>query len=419
MRIRSILLSPYFLCCALLYGQATQDQAPHVQSPVVLPDGRVTFNLVAPNAATVKMTGTYPISNGYQPNLTQVPLTKDDKGVWTVTLGPFKPDVYNYAYIVDGVRALDPLNVHMSHNSSWVMVPGPGSDNYNINNVPHGQIHEVWFPSPTLNMMRRMEIYTPPGYEDSTARYPVLYLLHGGGADELSWLGAGREPEILDNLIAKGKAVPMIVVMPAGDDKHPLAPVDATVPPVPLDPSRPFGPVTRESRYFPKSIAPEIVPYVDKHYRTKADRDDRAIAGLSMGGEATLLAGLNNLDTFSWMGMFSSAAPDEAHIDIPLPADASSRRGPELGHSIDPAKYEAVFPMMNQDLNKKMHLFYWSIGNSDGLLEINMAVKKVMDEKGVKYVWSEVPGYGHEYGIWRQALQDFSSRLFKPASAGM
>lgn len=390
-------------------------------SPQVHSDGTVTFNLFAPKASSVALDGDYPLAADFHGGRKNTSLVKDGNGEWSVTVGPLKPDLYNYVFIVDGIRTLDPMNVHLSRSSAairitnWVIVPGSASANYQINDVPHGQLSEVWYSSPFIKSMRRMLVYTPPGYDAGSTRYPVLYLYHGGGEDEFAWSVLGRAPQILDNLIAQGKTVPMIVVMPSWNMNENFSPSDANSVRTPN-----FGPLKRDlpsSMSYGESVVRDLIPYVDKTYRTIADRDHRAVAGSSAGGMQALLTGFQHLDAFSWVGLLSPALARTpgAEIQIPLPPDADTRRGPDLGTSIDPVKFAEYFPMLGPNLNRQLHLLYFSVGGSEGLLEEEQAGRKVFDEKGVQYKWVERPGYGHEWAFWRQDLEDFSELLFKPA----
>jgi hypothetical protein len=194
-------------------GGPGQPQGP--ASPEILPDGKVVFRLASPTETPVTLSGDWPIGNNKA-------MTRDEKGIWSITVGPLKPEFYSYWFTLDGVRTLDPRNVFTARDGarygSSLRIPGEGSADYQVNDVPHGTLSQVWCPSPTLDMTRRMYVYTPPGYESSGKnRYPVLYLLHGGGGDEDAWTSLGRAPQILDNLIAQGKAKPMIVVMTNGN----------------------------------------------------------------------------------------------------------------------------------------------------------------------------------------------------------
>jgi enterochelin esterase-like enzyme len=416
MRANSV--CPAFLLILLLGGigwaQMTMvPQATAAPSPVVQADGTVSFHLLAPTASSVSLDADYPISpSGYGNTRKQLPLTKDDKGDWSLTVGPLKPEFYGYSFLVDGARVPDPQNVRMTRDGlrylNWAVVTGPGSANYEFNDLPHGQIAKVWYPSPTLQLTRRMLVYTPPGYETGNARYPVLYLIHGGGGDEEAWTDMGRAPEIFDNLLAQGKMVPMIVVMGNGNEWQSLSPNDK---PVPNPPGTPSGKILM----FPDSLVHDIVPFVDGHYRTKTGREYRAIAGLSRGGAQALYAAMNNLNDFAWLGVFSGGLPllPNMAVNIPRPADADTRRGPDVGRSIDPEKFKALLPTLGPEVNSQLRLLYLTIGTDDGLVESWKDARKVFDEKGVKYTWIELPGYGHEWSFWRLALQDFTPRLFR------
>ena len=326
-------------------GPAAGQPAPP-RSPEVLSDGRVVFRLLAPSAASVTLGGDYPIG-------TNVAMTKDDAGVWSATVGPLKADFYSYFFTVDGVRTLDWRNVFVMRDgaryASWLAVPGPELGDYDVNDVPHGVVSQAWYPSPALGMQRRMLVYTPPGYETGTARYPVLYLLHGGGGDEAAWSELGRAPQILDNLIARGRCRPMIVVMTNGNGRQSAS---QSFVPLQSPPQRPGEGMLR----FPESLAKDVIPFVDSTWRTTPDRESRAVVGLSMGGAQALYAGLNNLDRFAWTGAMSGGFPllPGVAVDIPAPAD-----------------------------------------------------------KGVKYTLVEVEGYGHEWKFWRLSLRDLLPRLFQ------
>ena len=387
-------------------GPGTQPAQP--PSPEVLADRKVVFRLLAPTAGSVTLGGDFPIG-------TNVAMAKDEKGIWSVTVGPLQPDFYSYFFTVDGVRTLDSRNVLVMRDgaryASWLQVPGPGSADYQVNDVPHGTVSQVWYPSPTLGMTRRMYLYTPPGYEAGSARYPVLYLLHGGGGDEAAWTELGCAPQILDNLIAQGRSAPMIVVMTNGNGTQ-----SASQDFVPLagPPSRPGEGMLR----FPESLVKDVIPFVDATYRTRPDRESRAVVGLSMGGAQALYAGFNNLDRFAWLGALSGGFPllPGVAVDIPAPANAATLRGPDVTRSIDPAKYLALHPALDAGVNAKLRLLYLSIGIDDGLITTHGAMKKLLDDRGVKYALFEAPGYGHEWKFWRLSLRDLLPRLFPPAS---
>jgi enterochelin esterase family protein len=380
-----------------------------------------------------------------------LPMTKDDKGVWSITVGPLASDIYTYAFIVDGLSIVDPRASFTLNGRSAFFVHGVGSANYEFEpKIPHGTVSKVWYDSAVYKASHRMVIYTPPSYESSTARYPVLYLLHGGGADETSWSEQARATQIFDNLIAQGKMVPSIVVMPNGGSGSPgYSSKEATLPkaqgqggPGGRGPGAPGGPggaggpgapgmgmpnamgesasqaVGENGRAtFLASLIQEIIPFVDKTYRTKADADDRAVAGQSGGGGETILSSMNNLDKFGWAGAFSPGWPDVPQgfwASIPKPADADLRRGPEVGRSINPPVFESLVPKLGPEVNSHLHLFYFGVGDADGLVETEQAIAKVFDEKGVKYQWVEKHGYGHDWAVWRINLQEFASKMFQP-----
>lgn len=423
--VSAVILSSFLLSPAA--AQSTRIAAvtpPSVPpSPVILPDGKVTFSILAPSAKSVTLTGDFPLAVIRQGHREETPLVQQADGVWSVTLGPLTPDVYSYAFNVDGQHQLDMRNAHVTRSAapdrmlSWLIVPGAQSATYQTQNVPHGHISEVWFtPSLQGTAQKRVIVYTPPGYDQSSKRYPVFYLYHGGGEDETAWPNIGRAPQILDNLLAQGKIVPMIVVMPsfAGNTIEAPSDADETRPPAPSPPGQakpgvPFGDV----------VAHDLIPFVDNHYRTLADRDHRAVAGTSAGGAMALITGLKHIDQFSWIGLLSPALASVpgTKITIPLPADAASRRGPDLGVSIDIAKFRDYFPVLTPSLNARLHLLYLSVGGDEGLLEEELAGRKAFDESGVHYTWVMRPHYGHEWAFWRQDLIEFSQILFKSKSS--
>ena len=420
----SLTLSSALLSLAFAFAQAPASappqgggRGPALRSPEVTADGKVTFRLAAPNASSVSVRNTTGGWADWPAN--EVPLSKDDKGVWSVTIGPLKPEYYTYVFVVDGVQALDPQNVlHMrdgARYSNSLRIPGPLTAGYDINDVPHGTIAQVWYPSGSLKMTRRLYIYTPPGYETSTARYPVFYLLHGGGGDEDAWTALGRTPEILDNLIAQGKAKPMIVIMTNGNPQLAASPDYVPAPPASTG-TGVSGMQGQGVVAFAESLVSDVIPFVDKGWRTLSDRENRAVAGLSMGGAMTLYAAFNNLDKFAWVGTFSAGLPPMPGVSVTIdpPANASQLRGPDVNHTIDPQKLAALLPQLNASANAKLHLFYVAIGAEDGLITAHNDFKKLLAEKGVKANIVETHGYGHEWAFWRIALTDYAPRLFQP-----
>jgi enterochelin esterase family protein len=402
---------------------------PPVRSPEIAPDGKVTFRLSAPKATSVTARNS---TGGFAdwPDGNEVTMTKGDDGVWSATIGPLKPEYYTYNFVVDGVRTMDPQNpVHTRNGTNYsnvLRVPGDLTNDYAVNDVPHGTVAQVWYPSSMLKLTRRLYVYTPPGYEVSKTRYPVFYLLHGGGGDEGDWTNLGRAPEILDNLIAQGKATPMIVVM-TNENSNQVASPEVGVPPraggpgagAPAQrPAQPGNPMQGQAMLtFPKSIVADLIPFIDTAFRTLPDRENRAIAGLSMGGGMTLLAAFNNLDKFAWVGTFSAGLPPmpgvAVPIDPPVP-NAASLRGPDVNNTIDKQKLAALLPQLDASANAKLRLFYVGIGGEDGLITAHNAFKELLSEKGVNATIVETHGYGHEWAFWRIALHDFAPRLFKP-----
>ena len=271
-------------------------QGPVVTSPEILSDRRVTFRILAPQAEAVRLAGGDIPGNGQG-----APMTKGENGVWEVTLGPIDPGAYRYNFNVNGVATIDPRNssISESNNNVWSLVYIPGAEFMDTRNVPHGAVAKVTYYSTALDKFRRMHVYTPPGYELGQGKFPVFYLLHGAGDGDDSWTSIGRASFILDNLIAAKKARPMIIVMPAGHTRPTgrgplpgIAQPGSNAPPPPDE--------------FVQDFLSDIMPYVEKNYRTLNGRANRAIAGLSMGGMQTLNIGIPHLDQFSYIGVFSS-----------------------------------------------------------------------------------------------------------------
>jgi enterochelin esterase-like enzyme len=339
-------------------------------SPVVGADGRVTFQLYAPKAAEVLLR-----SEGPAPFANQ-PLVKGDSGVWKLT-AQVPADLYIYWCDVDGVAVADPRNnrprVNMSTVRSLLEVPGAASEFFAERPVPHGAVAAIHYQSQALGVPRRMHVYTPPGYATSGERYPVLYLLHGGGDNDLSWLMAGRANFILDNLIAAGKAKPMIVVMPAGH--VPAAPGAAPAPDA-----------------FARDLLTDVVPYVERNYRTLPGRERRAIAGLSMGGQQTLNVGLTNLDKFSQLGVFSSGWFGQ---------DGAATF----------AKNNAAL-LADPTLNDRLRLFWLATGKEDFVLPSTKASLAMLDQHKIRYSYKETEG-GHTWPNWRAYLNEFAPLLFR------
>ena len=395
------------LCLTGMTAHAQQNlswgQGPQVASPDVHADNTVTFNLIAPEAQKVQITGDFlpskkVVFNGatFDAPADPVDLVKNDKGVWSFTTEALKPELYTYNMIVDGVKIIDPLNVYnirdINNLFSVLLIGGDTrTDLYKVNKVAHGTVSKVWYESPTAGLTRRLTIYTPAGYETSGKEYPVLYLLHGIGGDENAWSELGRAAQILDNLIAQGKAEPMLVVMTNGNISQEACPGETSegfrVPTMML-------PKTMEGSF--ETAFPDVVKFVEKTYRVKKDKAHRAIAGLSMGGFHSLFISINNPDTFDYVGLFSAAVDQQQNTA------------------------NGGFPNIYADRNQKIDnlfskhpkLFWIGIGKTDFLIKNNNDLRAYLDSKQHKYTYLETEG-GHIWRNWRIYLSEFVPLLFK------
>ena len=370
------------LCATLsLTAQEALWEGPLPLSPEQHADRSVTFRYTAPEAEKVELSGDF----AAQP----LPMTRNAEGIWEVTTEPLDSELYTYSFMVDGVRVIDPSNVHTVRDiatmSNLFIVAGERGDLYSVLQTPHGTLSKVWYPSPTLGIERRMTIYTPPGYEEGKGRYPVLYLLHGMGGDEEAWPALGRTAQILDNLIAQGKAEKMIVVMTNGNAIQQAAPGHS---PKGLYKPQFKLPKTMEGS-FEKSFT-DVVAYVDKHYRTIAKREKRAIAGLSMGGFHALHISRTMPKTFDYVGLFSAA----------------TMRG----------EGEAFYGDMDQTLaaqrDNGLKLYWIGCGTEDFLWKMNAQFRAKLDQLEFPYHFRESDG-GHTWRNWRIYLTEFSQLLFK------
>ena len=376
-------------------GRGGRGSAP-VKSPEVGADQRVTFRLRAPNAKDVA------VSVGGK----QLPMQKDEQGLWSVTSDPMAPDIYTYSLIVDGATMNDPSNrqVQTSFGSfqSMVVVPGPAAW-LPAPGVPRGAIARHAYHSAVANDDRDFFVYTPAGYDAHRPQpYPVLYLLHGLGDDAERWMGGGGGANnILDNLIAQGKAVPMIVVSPLGYGTS----------------TGPVGGRTAENiTGYTKILLDEVMPMVDKAYNVSRNREQRAIAGLSMGGAESLYVGLNHLDTFAWIGAFSSAPMLWPGVAAAVPASAEGR-GSGRGAApavIDPAAFGKAFPALDAKANSRIRMLWIVCGTADGLIGVNRQFKDWLRSNGVQFTEQEVPDMAHVWPLWRQNVTDMVPKLFQP-----
>jgi enterochelin esterase-like enzyme len=355
-------------------------QGPRVTSPEVAADGRVTFRILAPKAEAVKLGGT-----DIPDNTQGTPLTKGAEGVWEATLGPLTPGAYRYNFNVDGVSVIDPRNPATSeaNENTWSLVHVPGTAFMDTKDVPHGAVAAVTYYSKSLKRFRRMHVYTPPGYERGGGAYPVFYLLHGAFDCDDSWPSVGRAGFILDNLIASGEARPMIVVMPAGH----------TGPMV-------FGGPRPATDEFVADFTGDVMPYVESHYRVRADRAHRALAGLSMGGGQTLAIAMSHLEAFGYLGVFSSGV-----FGITGPGPGGGAPGPSFEE-----QHRAVLD--DAKMKKGLDLFWFATGKDDFLVQTSRATVEMLKKHGFTVVYKETAG-GHTWANWRDYLHEFAPQLWK------
>jgi len=313
-----------------------------------------------------------------------IAMDKNEEGIWSITTNPLEPDIYGYAFVADGVNLFDPSNPVMKSNliytQSLLYVPGPASLPWELNDVPHGIVHHHRYKSGVAGDNRDFYVYTPPGYDPLAERkYPVLYLLHGFSDDASAWTAVGRAELILDNLIAEKKARPMIVVMPLGYGAPEI--VSRTGQGLRNGDLR-----NRNYERFREALLTEVIPHVEKSYRIDADRDSRAIAGLSMGGAESLITGLNALGRFAWIGAFSSGGLDE--------------------------DFDSQFPSLSSEANKQLKLLWIACGKEDFLIGANRRLNSWLDSKGVQHAYIETAG-SHAWMVWRRNLATLVRLLFQ------
>lgn len=378
---------------ATCLGQVGETQPvtniPGAEFPRINADLSVTFRVQAGGAKSVQLL--------MELGQTTYDMVRRADGLWEVTTKPLLPGFHYYGISVDGFASNDPgsrVFFAARKEVSGLEVPGPDSDFFAIKDVAHGAVRAEWYLSKSTGQIRRIFVYTPPGYDRNTDRYPVLYLQHGLGEDEAGWSDQGHENFILDNLIAANKAKPMIVVNENG-----MTGVNFQPPPPPrpgangnsLPSPRGVSRFFMEERYAPfdKIVSTDLVPYIDANFRTIADRDHRAIAGLSMGGAQAMRIGLNHLDQFSYIGAFSPA------IEI---TDTSKDYD---GIMANPAK-----------LNRELHLLWVGIGSDDFLFAPVKESHELLKKAGINHVWVESSG-AHVWTVWRKYLADFAPRLFQ------
>lgn len=390
------LVSVLLLMGSSAFAQQALWGATPLTSPEIHDDNTVTFRLKAPNSGIVQVTGDFlpsqkietPMGEFDGPGVADM-IEKD--GVWEYTTPePLKPELYSYTFLVDGLKINDPSNVYRIRDVATVtnvfLIGGERADLYKVNKVPHGTVSKVWYNSPTLEMDRRMTVYTPAGYESGKKSYPVFYLLHGMGGDENAWSELGRTTQILDNLIAQGKAQPMIVVMTNGNAAQEAAPGESSEGFIPAGMQLPR---TMEGSF--ETAFPDVVNFIDTHYRTIKDKKHRAIAGLSMGGYHSLHISKQYPDMFGYVGLFSAAIMPDQKAKSPV--------------------YEDFENKLKVQFAKKPLLYWIAIGDKDFLYQANVDFRKVLDEQGYNYEYYET-GEGHIWKNWRIYLTEFVPKLF-------
>jgi enterochelin esterase-like enzyme len=370
-------LCPVFLCLIFVAFAANAQPAaktgttparrqgpPPITSPEVREDGTVTFRLRAAQAKEVTLSGEW----GGQAKA----MVKDAQGVWSVTVGALKPEIYGYNFTVDGFRTIDPSNPVVkparSPSTSILEIPGDPPLLHEFQSVPHGTVHAHWYKSKSLGVRRSLQVYTPPGY-DKGGKYPVLYLLHGSGDNDATWVALGRAHLILDNLLVQGRVKPMVVVM---TDGHAVSPTPETR--------------GRNVEMYEKDLLNDVMPFVEETYHVKTDRMNRAIVGLSMGGGQSLTIGLNHPEIFAWVGGFSSSVPNtETALARPLASP--------------------------KEMNDRLKLFWFACGKDDFLFQANQEFSARLKAQAVNHQFVVTEG-NHSWPVWRKYLAEFAPLLF-------
>ncbi len=390
-----------FFLITLLSLNAIGQQALWGGAPIISPevnnDKTVTFRLIAPSAKSVQVTGDFlptekmstPFGEFDGPG--KVDLIKDDKGVWEYTSSVLAPELYSYSFIVDELKMTDPSNVYLIRDVSSLtnvfLIEGDRASLYAVKQVPHGTVSRRWSNSPTLNMDRRLTVYTPPHYESSKDKMPVLYLLHGMGGDEEAWIALGRTAQIMDNLIAQGKAKPMIIVMTNGNVSQEAAPGESS-----LGFKSPNMQLPKTMEGSMETSFPDVVNFIDANYRTMADKSGRAIAGLSMGGFHSLHISKEYPNMFDYIGLFSAAIMPNQGVVSPI--------------------YDNFDQKLEAQFKGNPKLYWIAIGKTDFLYQNNVDFRKILDDKGYKYTYYENED-GHIWKNWRIYLSEFVPLLFK------
>jgi enterochelin esterase family protein len=358
-------------------------------SPEVKDNNTVVFRFQAPNAKEVKVSGEWMPSEGRMPG--SALMTKTENGTWTYTTEALPSDLFGYYFIVDGLRVSDPNNVYQIRDVATVtnvFITGNGKgDLYKVNKVSHGSVTRRWYNSPSLGMERRITIYTPPDYEKNKKKYPVLYLLHGMGGDEEAWIALGRTSQILDNLIAQGKATPMIVVMTNGNVAQEAAPGESS-----LGFQKPSmsQPNSMDGKF--EETFPDVIKFIESNYRVTPKKSARAIAGLSMGGFHSLHISRYYPNTFDYIGLFSAAI--------------------NPGKNVTSKVYQDIDGTLKRQMDNGYKLYWIGIGKTDFLYKDGVDFRARLDKIGMKYTYYESEG-GHIWSNWRLYLSEYAQLIFK------
>ena len=397
---RLIIIAASLLWGAALFAQQALGPGSGIVSPEINPDHTVTFRYHNPKAVVVQISGDFLPTQKITYKMGDREMTFDApgrvdmverNGMWTYTSAPLEGELYSYTLYVDGQKMMDPSNIYQNRDiATWTNIftlsaePGDKGWYYEVQNVPHGNVSKVWYESPTLGMQRRMTVYTPAGYEkNAKTKYPVLYLLHGSGGDEDAWADLGRAVQILDNLIAEGKAEPMILVMPNGVYFNQAAPGVAV---------NMFQPTMTNSRSQStvevEESFPDIVKYIEANYRVKKEKNSRAVAGLSMGGRQSAALARKHPAMFGYVGMFSGVVPPEI--------DEATGRDKTL---------DAMFAA-------KPKLYWIACGKTDGVMANSLLLKEYCEAQGHPVSFYESEG-GHIWRNWREYLTIFAQKIFK------
>lgn len=384
------------LVATTLVANAQQNlwKAQDIESAVVNADHTVTFRFQAPDAKLVQIAGDFAAAKADNPvgglvGTGLIDMKKANDSIWVYTSDPLKSELYSYMFVVDGIVTADPNHPYIFRDfgtlSNYFIVPDGLADLFMVNKVPHGTLSSVWYHSEVGDKDRRMNIYLPAGYEkNKDQKYPVLYLLHGAGGDEDEWIHFGRTCQIMDNLIAQGKAVPMIVVMPNGHIDFEAAPGESS-----MGLYKPFHPAMMNGKF--EQSFPEIIKYVEDNYRVQADKQHRAIAGLSMGGFHSFQISRIYENTFDYVGLFSAA----------------------VGLN---KQQQGIYANQEESLKKEIangvKLYWIGCGSEDFLYKNNCDMRAMFDKLGLKYVYRE-SGDGHVWKNWRLYLSEFAPLLFK------